>query len=164
MFSRADARNRQYLNSDTTVKADDPRLANLKPFPPGTSGNPSGRKKGSLNLTTILRRMLEEEVEVTDGGKKVKKPLSDVLVQKLIKKAVKDDNLKAISEIFDRVDGKAKQTIEATVSNIAEPDALTEEQKKALLESEEKLRAKRRDEVLKSFEDIDKDQPQQPSQ
>lgn len=108
--------------------------------------------------------MLEEEVEVTDGGKKVKKPLSDVLVQKLIKKAVKDDNLKAISEIFDRVDGKAKQTIEATVSNIAEPDALTEEQKKALLESEEKLRAKRRDEVLKSFEDIDKDQPQQPSQ
>lgn len=108
--------------------------------------------------------MLEEEVEVTDGGKKVKKPLSDVLVQKLIKKAVKDDNLKAISEIFDRVDGKAKQTIEATVSNIAEPDVLTEEQKKALLESEEKLRAKRRDEVLKSFEDIDKDQPQQPSQ
>lgn len=108
--------------------------------------------------------MLEEEVEVTDGDKKVKKPLSDVLVQKLIKKAVKDDNLKAISEIFDRVDGKAKQTIEATVSNIPEPVALTEEQKKALLESEEKLRAKRREEVLKSFEDIDKDQPQQPSQ
>ena len=106
--------------------------------------------------------MLDEEVEVTDGGKKVKKPLSDVLVQKLIKKAVKDDNLKAISEIFDRVDGKAKQTIEATVSNTADPEALTDEQRQALKQNEEKLKAKRRDQILQSFDDIDKDEPEDP--
>lgn len=34
---------------------------NLKPFKQGQSGNPSGRPKGSVNLATHIRRLLNEE-------------------------------------------------------------------------------------------------------
>lgn len=38
-------------------------LANLKPWPKGVSGNSSGRKVGSKNLTTIVRELLEQEID-----------------------------------------------------------------------------------------------------
>lgn len=93
-----------------------PDQSGLKHFKPGQSGNPKGRAKGSLNLSTILRRMLEEELEVVEDGARVKKPVKDILVRKLIRKAIKGEDLKAISEIFDRVDGKPKQTIDQNVA------------------------------------------------
>lgn len=37
-------------------------------FKPGQSGNPNGRPKGSLNLATILERMLREKVIINEGG------------------------------------------------------------------------------------------------
>jgi len=36
----------------------------LNQFKEGESGNPNGRPKGSRNLSTILKEMLEEDVEV----------------------------------------------------------------------------------------------------
>ena len=54
--------------------------------------------------------MLEEEVEVLIEGKKVKKAFQETIIRKLILKASAGD-IKAISEIFDRVEGKAKQAI-----------------------------------------------------
>jgi hypothetical protein len=86
---------------------------------PGETLNPAGRPKGSKNLSTILRKMLEEEIEITnEEGKKEKKKLQDVLVRKLIKQAVSKENLKAIQEIFDRVEGKPQQGI--TIENPTE--------------------------------------------
>lgn len=73
--------------------------------------NKEGRPKGSRNLSTILREMLEEEVEVVVDGKKQKKQFQEVIIRKLIKKA-NDGEIRAITEIFDRVEGKAKQSIE----------------------------------------------------
>lgn len=35
-----------------------------KPFEPGQSGNPAGRPKGSLSLDTIVRQILEGEIEL----------------------------------------------------------------------------------------------------
>lgn len=34
---------------------------NLKPWKPGTSGNPTGRKVGSKNVSTIVRELLEQD-------------------------------------------------------------------------------------------------------
>lgn len=79
------------------------------------SPNPNGRPKGSRNLSTILREMLEEEIEVTVDGKKERKQFQEVIIRKLLKKA-NDGEIRAITEIFDRVEGKAKQSIE--VGNI----------------------------------------------
>lgn len=38
-------------------------LSNLKKWPKGTSGNPSGRKLGSKNMATIVRELLEQEID-----------------------------------------------------------------------------------------------------
>lgn len=93
-------------------------------FPPGTSGNPAGRPKGSRNLATILRGMLEEEVDVkVEGQAPVKKPFNEVILRRLLKKAA-DGDTKAIKEIFDRVDGKAQQFID--LSSGGEPITQTE--------------------------------------
>lgn len=94
---------------------------NIEPhkFQPGESGNPAGRPKGSRNLSTILKEMLEEEITVDLGdGKKAKKAFKEVIIRKLIKKAA-DGSEKAIATIFDRVDGKAQQFID--VSSGGEP-------------------------------------------
>ena len=37
-------------------------------FKKGQSGNPAGRKKGSRNLATIVRRELEEEITIREGS------------------------------------------------------------------------------------------------
>lgn len=79
-------------------------------FKPGQSGNPNGRPNGARSLSTTLREMLEEEIEVTVGGKKEKKRFADVMIRKLLQKANEGD-LRAIQEIFDRVEGKALQEI-----------------------------------------------------
>jgi hypothetical protein len=39
-------------------------------FKPGQSGNPGGRKKGSLNTNTVLKRVLESEMDLTENGQK----------------------------------------------------------------------------------------------
>lgn len=72
--------------------------------------NKNGRPLGSRSLGTILREMLEETVEIEINGVKEKKTLSDILVRKLITKASRGDgDVRAIAEIFDRVDGKPKE-------------------------------------------------------
>lgn len=79
---------------------------NLTPFKPGESGNPAGRPKGTKNMSTILREMLELDIEV-DGVKITQK---DAIIKKLIQKSTAGE-LGAIQEIFDRTEGKPKQDI-----------------------------------------------------
>jgi len=79
-------------------------------FKEGQSGNPSGRPKGVRNLSTILKEMLEEEIEVNIDGVKSRKQFQEVIIRKLLKKA-NDGEIRAITEIFDRVEGKAKQEV-----------------------------------------------------
>lgn len=82
-------------------------------FNKGESGNPNGRPKGARSLSTILRAMLEEEIEITVDGKKEKKQFQDVIIRKLIKKA-NDGDLRAIQEIFNRIEGKPQDKIDLT--------------------------------------------------
>lgn len=37
------------------------KYPNLKPWQPGQSGNPTGRKVGSKNVSTIVRELLEQD-------------------------------------------------------------------------------------------------------
>ena len=94
-----------------------PNPENLKePWKEGDpSPNPSGRPKGSRNLSTILREMLNEQIEVVEDGHKKKVTLADALVRKLITNGLKGSgtgSARSITEIFDRVEGKAKQTVD----------------------------------------------------
>lgn len=39
------------------------KYSNLKPWQPGQSGNPAGRKLGSKNISTIVRELLDHEAD-----------------------------------------------------------------------------------------------------
>ena len=91
-----------------------------KPFKPGKSGNPKGRPKGARSLSTILREMLEEPIDIVVDGKKERREFREVIIRKLLKKA-NDGDMRAIQEIFDRVEGKAQQKIDHTSGGEAIP-------------------------------------------
>ena len=100
---------------------------NLKPFKPGVSGNPKGKKAGSHNLTTILKMALDLQVDT--GGihpitnQKISKKLSarELIILKQISAAL-GGNLYAIRDIWDRLEGKPKEFIEQTNINDSIPD------------------------------------------
>jgi hypothetical protein len=84
---------------------------NLKPFPAGDAHpRKGGRPKGSKNLTTLLQKYLKTkaEVEHPTSGKKVKVAMQDVIAMKLIDLA-QSGNIKAIAQIWDRIEGKPMQ-------------------------------------------------------
>ena len=104
-----------------------------KPFKPGKSGNPKGRPKGARSLSTILREMLEEPIDIVVDGKKERREFREVIIRKLLKKA-NDGDMRAIQEIFDRVEGKAQQNIDHTTQGekIADTRILEEKVNMAL--------------------------------
>src|ERR1700678_3100474 len=92
-------------NSEENSEGIRRRLANLKPFKPGESGNPGGRPK--KQVTAALERELNNLVP----GDSEKRTWLQLIVQRGIKKAVKGD-MKAFAEIIDRLEGKAMQAHE----------------------------------------------------
>ena len=74
-------------------------------FEPGSSGNPSGRPKGSL--TKNLREFM---YEIDDTGFSRIQHLCFILWDSALK-----GDLQAIKMIMDRVDGTPRQTIETNV-------------------------------------------------
>jgi hypothetical protein len=69
----------------------------------GVSGNPGGKKKGTLNLETTFQEALLRPVTVTvDGEKKVISVL-EALVMRLLDGGLKGD-IKAINSILDRIE------------------------------------------------------------
>ncbi|MFN7610431.1 MAG: DUF5681 domain-containing protein [bacterium] len=85
--------------------------------------NKEGRPKGAKNLSTILKAMLEEDVEVVIDGKKERRQFQEVIIRKLLKKA-NDGEIRAITEIFDRIEGKANQLIDLDLTTGGKPFTL----------------------------------------
>ncbi len=84
------------------------RLANLKPFKKGQSGNPAGRPK-ALTLSEAYRRELAKIDETDPQGRS----FAEVLAEQTIIKA-KTGDVAALKELADRTEGKARQTIMLT--------------------------------------------------
>ena len=89
------------------------QLSNLKPCKPGETKNPNGRPKGRVSLSKILADLLERKINIIDPMTKKagRKKLSEIINLRLMEKALKGD-LKAIAEIWDRMEGKANQMIQ----------------------------------------------------
>ena len=91
---------------------------NLKPFGPDNPPPPNrGRKKGSRNVSTILREMLEREAPESAvsldlikafcrGRRRVTS--ADAVAARLLYEALVAGELPAIKELLDRAEGKAK--------------------------------------------------------
>lgn len=69
----------------------------------GTSGNPGGKKKGTLNLESTFRNALLRPITVTVEGEKKIISVLDALVIRLLDGALKGD-FKAINSILDRIE------------------------------------------------------------
>lgn len=69
-------------------------------FKDGQSGNPTGRPKGKLNLTTLLAQALSAKVVVNEGGRRQKISKFAVSVTQLVNKAAGGD-LRAMQILLD---------------------------------------------------------------
>jgi len=94
---------KQRKNSEGRAK----RLANLKNFPKGQSGNPAGRPAGSLNRSTTLKKWLYGDASFTNPLtlQKALGTVEDQIVLALLKRATAG-NIAAIKEVLDSVYGK----------------------------------------------------------
>jgi len=80
--------------------------------------NRNGRPKKGECMTDILNWALDQERKIKEDepGKEKKLILRHALAEKLISKAVDEGDVAAIKYIFDRLDGKPKESIEITDS------------------------------------------------
>src|SRR5882724_5648701 len=60
-------------------------------FKKGESGNPTGRPKGSKNLTTLLEKELKQRVMITENGRRRRITKQEAMVKHLVNKAVSGD-------------------------------------------------------------------------
>ena len=76
----------------------------------GQSGNPAGRPKGSgLSITTEIKRELDK---IPQGQKATNLQL---LIKKILKLAIEEDDKVMIKNIWNYVDGLPKQSTEVTL-------------------------------------------------
>ncbi len=60
-------------------------------FQPGESGNPKGRRKGSVNLKTDLRSELSERIHIREGERSLKVSKQRAMLKAMVAKALKGD-------------------------------------------------------------------------
>jgi hypothetical protein len=60
-------------------------------FQPGVSGNPTGRRKGSVNLKTDLRSELSERIHIREGERSLKVSKQRAMLKAMVAKALKGD-------------------------------------------------------------------------
>lgn len=84
---------------------------NLKPWRKGQSGNPDGRKQGSKNVSTIVRKLLEQNAideilfssNLNDLAKGKPTSYAQAMVLAMIKKALEGD-VRAVKWLAERQD------------------------------------------------------------
>ena len=89
-------------NQSDAVKTAEKQHTIGRPFPKGKSGNPNGRPRGSMGLTTLLRVLLKE---LPEGGDKT---YAELVAKRLILNAMAGKE-KSIGMLLDRADGKVAE-------------------------------------------------------
>jgi predicted transcriptional regulator len=86
------------------------RIANLRPFPKGTSGNPAGRRKGQRDYRTLFWIALEH---IATNHDMTPEEVEEALHVAGITKAIKGDFF-FHQEILNRVYGKPTEKMDVT--------------------------------------------------
>lgn len=78
----------------------------------GTVLNPNGKPKGTRHFTTLFKDMLQEKIKMKDGTEMT---MLRAMGLAMARSAIKG-NVKAFEQVADRLDGKAVQAIEHTIT------------------------------------------------
>lgn len=90
------------------------KLANLKPFKKGESGNPAGRPKGSVSITAGIKAMLEEQyLNIKDPEEK--KTYLQKIIESIFHNAIEAKDARSLKDIWAYIDGQPKQTMDLGV-------------------------------------------------
>lgn len=68
-------------------------------FPPGQSGNPKGKPKGTKDFRADLAEELAQRVQVSEGGKKITVSKQRLVIKRLFEKAAKGD-IRALNTVI----------------------------------------------------------------
>src|SRR5271166_3219659 len=93
-------------------------------FPPGKSGNPNGRRKGSRSVGTVLNDVFRQMIEVTENGKTRRVAALEAMMLRLRNDAMRGDG-KAMKMLLSFVDRYA----ETAESKIQLGELLAEDRK-----------------------------------
>lgn len=92
-------------------------------FQPGQSGNPKGRKKGSISLEDVLLKELLSKVKIREGDKEHKVTKLGALIKSRINTALKGDRhaYADVMKLLERAGIDLKEAAEAI--DLSEEDA-----------------------------------------
>jgi len=92
-------------------------------FKKGASGNPRGRPKGSLNVSTVLTRTLREKVVVNQNGRRRTVTKLEAALKQLVDQAAAG-NLRALRHLTAlALDAEAQQNVrDSQLRNLGELD------------------------------------------
>jgi Family of unknown function (DUF5681) len=91
-------------------------------FQPGTSGNPRGRRKGSKNLKTLIRKAMTASVSIHEGTKTRRVTKIEGVVLRQLQSALTGDDRSAMAVIKMAMQ---MGLLEEPASNAAEDTALS---------------------------------------
>jgi len=110
-------------------------------FQPGTSGNPRGRRKGSKNLKTLIRKAMTASVSIHEGTKTRRVSKIEGVVLRQLQSALTGDDRSAMAVIKMAMQ---MGLLEEPASNAAEDTALSGADERILEELLARHSAKRR--------------------
>jgi hypothetical protein len=85
-------------------------------FRKGTSGNPKGRPRGSLNVATLFMKTLRERVVINENGQRKTVTKLEAALKQLVNKSATGD-LRALRQLVELArDAEAKQNTSGTQS------------------------------------------------
>jgi hypothetical protein len=70
-------------------------------FKKGQSGNPKGRRQGTLNVATVLERALREKVVINENGRRKTITKLEAVIKQLVNKGASGD-LRSGLQVMDR--------------------------------------------------------------
>ena len=85
-------------------------------FPPGKSGNPRGRPKGSKSASAILFQVLNRKLRVRQDGKEKQITVLEAIIVKFADEALKA-NARAAHFLFNLTDPASKQDQNSNVTS-----------------------------------------------